>query len=178
MNRVPASARLRRMLSILPWLMSQPDGASIDDLCRRFDLTREQLLADLDIVWMVGVYPYSPDTLVEVMVDVALARVPSLSWLNILVDIAAIAGLASVVLVMLMGQPRIFFSMARDGLLPAWAATLHPRTRIPAATTLLTGVVVALAAAVGDAAETYDLTNIGTLFAFVVVCAAVLRSAG
>ena len=57
MNRVPASARLRRMLSILPWLMSQPDGASIDDLCRRFDLTREQLLADLDIVWMVGVYP-------------------------------------------------------------------------------------------------------------------------
>jgi APA family basic amino acid/polyamine antiporter len=65
-------------------------------------------------------------------------------------------------------------SMTRDGLLPEWAAKLHPRTRIPAATTLLTGVVVALAAAVGDAAETYDLTNIGTLFAFALVCVGVL----
>jgi hypothetical protein len=67
---------------------------------------------------MTGLAPYS-ELNVPHPVDVALARVPSLSWLNILVDIAAIAGLASVVLVMLMGQPRIFFSMARDGLLPA-----------------------------------------------------------
>lgn len=69
MKRVPASARLRRMLSILPWLMSQPDGAAIDEVCRRFDVTREQLLADLEVVWMVGVYPYSPDTLVDVVMD-------------------------------------------------------------------------------------------------------------
>jgi len=69
MNRVPASARLRRMLSILPWIMSQPEGASIDEVCRRFDVTREQLFADLEVVWMVGVYPYSPDTLVDVYMD-------------------------------------------------------------------------------------------------------------
>jgi len=64
--------------------------------------------------------------------------------------------------------------MARDGLLPAWAARIDARTRVPYATTLLTGIIVALASLVGDAAETYDLTNIGTLFAFTLVCAGVL----
>jgi basic amino acid/polyamine antiporter, APA family len=90
------------------------------------------------------------------------------------VALGAAVSMTAVLLVFQFGQPRIFFSMARDGLLPEWAAKLHPRTRIPAATTLLTGVVVALAAAVGDAAETYDLTNIGTLFAFALVCIGVL----
>jgi APA family basic amino acid/polyamine antiporter len=79
-----------------------------------------------------------------------------------------------VLLVFQYGQPRIFFSMARDGLLPAWAARVDPKTRVPYATTLLTGIVVAAASLVGDAAETYDLTNIGTLFAFTLVCAGVL----
>ena len=60
------------------------------------------------------------------------------------------------------------------GLLPQWAAKLHPTRRIPYATTLLTGLVVACASLVGDAAETYDLTNIGTLFAFALVCVGVL----
>jgi APA family basic amino acid/polyamine antiporter len=64
--------------------------------------------------------------------------------------------------------------MARDGLLPQWAARVHPRTRVPYATTLLTGIIVAIASLIGDAAETYDLTNIGTLFAFALVCAGVL----
>jgi basic amino acid/polyamine antiporter, APA family len=90
------------------------------------------------------------------------------------VALGAAVSMTAVLLVFQFGQPRIFFSMARDGLLPEWAAKLHPRTRIPAATTLLTGIVVALAAAVGDAAETYDLTNIGTLFAFALVCIGVL----
>jgi APA family basic amino acid/polyamine antiporter len=90
------------------------------------------------------------------------------------VALGAAVSMTAVLLVFQFGQPRIFFSMARDGLLPEWAAKLHPRTRIPAATTLLTGIVVALAAAVGDAAETYDLTNIGTLFAFALVCVGVL----
>jgi basic amino acid/polyamine antiporter, APA family len=79
-----------------------------------------------------------------------------------------------VLLVFQYGQPRIFFAMARDGLLPAWAARVDRRTRIPYTTTLLTGIVVAVASLVGDAAETYDLTNIGTLFAFAIVCAGVL----
>jgi APA family basic amino acid/polyamine antiporter len=64
--------------------------------------------------------------------------------------------------------------MARDGLLPRWAAKVHPRYRTPYTTTLLTGVLVALGSLVGDAGETYDLTNIGTLFAFVLVCVGVL----
>ena len=82
--------------------------------------------------------------------------------------------MTAVLLVFQYGQPRIFFSMARDGLLPQWAAKLNPKTRIPATTTLITGVAVALAALIGDAAETYDLTNIGTLFAFALVCTGVL----
>jgi APA family basic amino acid/polyamine antiporter len=82
--------------------------------------------------------------------------------------------MAAVLLVFQYGQPRIFFAMARDGLLPKWAARLDPKTRIPWVTTLLTGVVVALGSLIGDAAETYDLTNIGTLFAFALVCAGVL----
>jgi APA family basic amino acid/polyamine antiporter len=93
------------------------------------------------------------------------------SWL---VALGAVVSMSAVLLVFQYGQPRIFFSMARDGLLPAWAARVDRKTRIPYVTTLVTGVVVAVASLVGDAAETYDLTNIGTLFAFVLVCAGVL----
>ena len=82
--------------------------------------------------------------------------------------------MAAVLLVFQYGQPRIFFAMARDGLLPQWAAKVSRRTRVPWVTTILTGGLVALASAVGDAAETYDLTNIGTLFAFALVCIGVL----
>jgi APA family basic amino acid/polyamine antiporter len=82
--------------------------------------------------------------------------------------------MSAVLLVFQYGQPRIFFAMARDGLLPKWAARLSPRTRIPAVTTIITGVFVAVWALVGDAGETYDLTNIGTLFAFMLVSIGVL----
>jgi APA family basic amino acid/polyamine antiporter len=94
-----------------------------------------------------------------------------------IVALGAAVSMAAVLLVFQYGQPRIFYSMARDGLLPAWAAKIHPKYRIPHVTTALTGVVVAFAAMIGDAAETYDLTNIGTLFAFALVCigVAVLR---
>jgi APA family basic amino acid/polyamine antiporter len=82
--------------------------------------------------------------------------------------------MSAVLLVFQYGQPRIFFAMARDGLLPKWAARVNERTRVPYTTTIITGIAVALAAMIGDAAETYDLTNIGTLFAFVLVCLGVL----
>ena len=72
------------------------------------------------------------------------------------------------------GQPRIFFAMARDGLLPAWAAKIHPRYRTPHVTTVVTGLVVALGALFMDENEIYDLTNIGTLSAFAIVCIGVL----
>jgi APA family basic amino acid/polyamine antiporter len=64
--------------------------------------------------------------------------------------------------------------MARDGLLPKWAATIDPKTRVPYITTLVTGILVAIGSLIGDAAETYDLTNIGTLFAFALVSVGVL----
>ena len=82
--------------------------------------------------------------------------------------------MSAVLLVFQYGQPRIFFAMARDGLLPPWAARVSRERRVPHVTTLLTGILVALAGLVGDAGETYDLTNIGTLFAFVLVCCGVL----
>ena len=82
--------------------------------------------------------------------------------------------MSAVLLVFQYGQPRIFFAMARDGLLPQWAAQVHPRTQIPWATTLFTGVFVARWSLIGDAGETYDLTNIGTLFAFMLVSIGVL----
>ena len=78
--------------------------------------------------------------------------------------------MAAVLLVFQYGQPRIFFSMARDGLLPKWAARVHPNTGRPHVTTILTGVVVASVRRVREHQRSaYELTNIGTLFAFVLV---------
>src|SRR5580693_7121685 len=91
-----------------------------------------------------------------------------------IVALGAVFSMAAVLLVFQYGQPRIFFAMARDGLLPKWAAKIHPRTHIPWATTLLTGIFVAAWALIGDANETYDLTNIGTLCAFILVCIGVI----
>jgi APA family basic amino acid/polyamine antiporter len=82
--------------------------------------------------------------------------------------------MTAVLLVFQYGQPRIFFAMARDGLLPQWAAKIHGKYRTPYVTTIIAGVFVALWSLVGDAGETYDLTNIGTLFAFILVCIGVL----
>jgi basic amino acid/polyamine antiporter, APA family len=90
------------------------------------------------------------------------------------VAFGAIFSMAAVLLVFQYGQPRIFFAMARDGLLPEWAAKVSTKTHIPYATTLVTGIFVAGWALIGDAAETYDLTNIGTLFAFILVCLGVI----
>jgi basic amino acid/polyamine antiporter, APA family len=100
-----------------------------------------------------------------------LAGYQQIGWI---VALGAAVSMAAVLLVFQYGQPRIFFAMARDGLLPQWAARVDPKTRIPYMTTLVTGIAVAIASMLGDAAETYDLTNIGTLFAFALVCAGVL----
>ena len=90
------------------------------------------------------------------------------------VALGAVVSMTAVLLVFQYGQPRIFYAMARDGLLPRWAARVHQKSRVPYATTILTGVFVASWALIGDAGETYDLTNIGTLFAFALVCIGVL----
>jgi APA family basic amino acid/polyamine antiporter len=91
-----------------------------------------------------------------------------------IVALGAVFSMAAVLLVFQYGQPRIFFAMARDGLLPKWASKVHGKYRTPYITTLLTGLFVALWSLIGDAGETYDLTNIGTLFAFALVCIGVI----
>src|SRR5204863_1899955 len=91
-------------------------------------------------------------------------------WAQALVSAGALAGMTSVLLVFQLGQPRIFMAMARDGLLPQYFARIHPRFRTPHITTIWTGVVVGAVAMVTNIGELADLTNIGTLFAFILVC--------
>ena len=119
-----------------------------------------------------GLVPYeqlrSSDPLAKAL-DVA--GLQTASWI---VSFGAVVSLSAVLLVFQYGQPRIFYAMARDGLLPPWAAKIHPKTHIPHITTLFTGLVVAVGALVADENEIYDLTNIGTLSAFAIVCIGVL----
>ncbi|MFN7457981.1 MAG: APC family permease, partial [Gemmatimonas sp.] len=93
------------------------------------------------------------------------------SWV---IALGAVVSMSAVLLVFQYGQPRIFYAMARDGQLPRLAAQLDPKTRTPKVTTLITGGLVSLGALLADDAATYDLTNIGTLAAFAVVCIGVL----
>jgi len=98
----------------------------------------------------------------------------NLKWASGLVSIGAVAGITSVLLVLMMGQPRIFFAMCRDRLLPRRLAKVHPRYRTPYIATIITGVLVAGIAGFVNIGVAAELCNIGTLFAFVLVCAGVL----
>ena len=95
-------------------------------------------------------------------------------WAQALVSAGALAGLTSVLLVFQLGQPRIFMAMARDGLLPQYFARIHHRFRTPYITTIWTGIAVGGVAMLTDIGSLADLTNIGTLFAFVLVCLGVI----
>jgi APA family basic amino acid/polyamine antiporter len=97
-----------------------------------------------------------------------------MSWAAGIVALGAVFATTGVLIVFQLGQPRIFFSMARDGLLPQWAAKVHPKYQTPHVTTILTGVFVAVFAAVLNINEVVELTNIGTLFAFVLVAIGVI----
>jgi basic amino acid/polyamine antiporter, APA family len=93
-----------------------------------------------------------------------------MKWPAFFISLGAVFATTSVLVVFQLGQPRIFFSMARDGLLPKWAAKVHPRYRTPYVTTWITGIAVAFFAALLNIEEVVELTNIGTLFAFLLVC--------
>jgi APA family basic amino acid/polyamine antiporter len=97
-----------------------------------------------------------------------------MKWPAVFISLGAVFATTSVLVVFQLGQPRIFFSMARDGLLPQWAARVHPRYRTPHITTLITGVAVAVFAGLLNINEVVELTNIGTLFAFVLVCVGII----
>jgi APA family basic amino acid/polyamine antiporter len=133
---------------------------------------------------MVGLVPYremlnEPAPLV-VALEAAAARAVGTPWegvmsgLRILVTVGALAGLSSVMVVMMLAQPRIFMAMSKDGLLPRWAGRIHPRFRTPHVSTIVTGVVVAIAAGLTPIATLGNLVSIGTLMAFVIVSIGVI----
>jgi APA family basic amino acid/polyamine antiporter len=121
---------------------------------------------------MTGLIPWNQHGTADPLASAFVDR--GYDWAAAIISIGAVVSMASVLLVFQLGQPRIFFSMARDGLLPGWAAKLHPKYRTPHVTTILTGVFVAFFAAFANINEVIELTNIGTLFAFVLVAIGVM----
>lgn len=122
---------------------------------------------------LTGMMPYSLLGTPE-PVSTALNNYPTLGWLQTLVEIAAIAGLSSVILVMLMAQPRIFYSMARDGLMPKMFGKVHPKYHTPYIGTVIVGVVAAGLAGFLPIGLLGEMVSMGTLLAFATVSAGVL----
>jgi APA family basic amino acid/polyamine antiporter len=122
---------------------------------------------------LTGVVNYK-DLNVAAPLAVAVDQMKGLPWVGFLMKLGSLCGLTSVMLVMLLGQSRVFYSMSRDRLLPKLFSDLHPRLRTPWKSNLLLLVFVSIGAAFTPIASLGNLTSIGTLFAFVVVCIAVV----
>ena len=126
---------------------------------------------------MTGIAPWQQLGTPEPMITaLQFAQGPPklLTFSRFIIALGAVAAMGSVLLVFQLGQPRIFYSMSRDGLLPKFFAKVHPKYRTPYVGTIITGLFVATFAAFANIAEVVDLTNIGTLFAFVLVSAGVI----
>lgn len=116
-----------------------------------------------------------PSSQIDIHAPVAEAlRLAGFKWGAAIIAIGAVAGITSVLVVMMLGQIRVFFAMSRDQLLGSWLAKVHPRFGTPHRATILTGVAVAIMSALIPIGEAADMTNIGTFFAFVLVCIGVI----
>ena len=126
---------------------------------------------------LTGMVPYG-ELNVDAPMALAMERIGAPWWVRVSIDVGAVLGLGSVILVMLLGQSRVFYSMSRDGLLGKWAGQVHPKFKTPYLSTIYTGLAVGLATGLLPLQLLGQLVNIGTLFAFVLVCAGVwiLRS--
>jgi APA family basic amino acid/polyamine antiporter len=122
---------------------------------------------------LTGMVPYT-----EISVDAGVSeafKFVGLGWAEVIIAIAGVAGITSVLLVMMLSAPRVFLAMARDGMVPySFFGDVHPRFRTPWKSTILIGLFVAVAAGLMPIGALLEMTNIGTLFAFTIVCAAVL----
>ena len=122
---------------------------------------------------LTGIMPYNLLGTPE-PVSTALNNYPSLGWLQTAVELAAIAGLTSVILVMLMAQPRIFYSMSKDGLMPKLFGRVHPKYRTPHVGTVIVGTIAGVLAGFLPIGLLGEMVSMGTLLAFATVCAGVL----
>jgi APA family basic amino acid/polyamine antiporter len=122
---------------------------------------------------LVAMVPYT-ELNVSAPMAVAMDKIGAPFVIRLLVDVGAVLGLGSVVLVMLLGQSRVFYSMSRDGLIGSWGSRVHPKFRTPYLSTIFTGIAVTVAAGILPLDVISQLVNIGTLLAFVLVCIGVM----
>ena len=123
---------------------------------------------------LTGIMKYTELAVPDPIAVAVNAAGPGIAWFRPFIKIGAIAGLSSVVLVLLMAQPRVFFTMARDGLLPAGFARVHPRFKTPYIPTIITGCAAIVISGIFPINILGELVSIGTLLAFVIVCVGVL----
>src|SRR5690606_22620251 len=121
---------------------------------------------------LTGMVPWSQLNVSDPLAEVFAIK--GVKWMLFVVSIAAVVAMTSVLLVFQMGQPRIWMSMSRDGLMPPRFARIHPKYRTPGFSTIVTGLVVGVPILFTDESFILDFTSIGTLFAFVLVCGGVL----
>lgn len=137
-------------------------------------LSVSTILYILVAIVLTGIVSYTTLNVADPVAVGVDAMGKGMFWLRPIVKIAAIAGLSSVILVMLMGQPRIFYTMSNDGLLPPVFSKVHPKFKTPYVSTLLTGGVAIILAGILPISILGELVSIGTLLAFAIVCVSIV----